>query len=86
MVRFVAGVVGTPLAYAVAVRPLEGGPAVVASLVLGIGAIDLIVSGVRGFCPVYRFVSVPWATRPRATDRAAPPVHEPRAESAPPRR
>ena len=59
--RIFAGLVGPPLAYVVAVRPLDGLLAILATIVLVAGAIDLVVSGVRGYCPVYRYVSVPWA-------------------------
>jgi hypothetical protein len=35
-------------------------------VVLALGAIDLIVSGAVGFCPLYRYVPMPWTPgRPR---------------------
>lgn len=61
VLRFVVGLVGTPVAYALIVRPLEGVLAVVVLVVSVVGGIDLLVSGVRGYCPVYRLVSVPWS-------------------------
>lgn len=61
-VRLLGGVFGAPVAYVASVRPLDGMPATVAMVVLVAGALDLVVSGVRGYCPVYRHVKVPWAT------------------------
>lgn len=37
-----------------------------AAVVLALGALDLVVSGAVGFCPVYRHVRMPWTPgRPR---------------------
>lgn len=70
--RFVAGIVGAPLVYTLVVRPLDGVVAAAAMVVLVIGTVDLVVSGVRGYCPVYRFISVPWsrAASPALGDEA----------------
>ena len=64
--RLLGGVLGAPVAYAVSVRPLDGMPATIALVVLVAGALDLVVSGVRGSCPVYRHVKVPWAQSGRS--------------------
>jgi hypothetical protein len=29
-------------------------------VVLALGAVDLVVSGAVGFCPLYRYVPMPW--------------------------
>lgn len=36
----------------------------VAAVVLALGAVDLILSGAVGWCPVYRYVRMPWTPRP----------------------
>lgn len=84
VLRFVVGLVGTPVAYAFIARPLEGVLAAAVLVVIVVGGIDLLVSGVRGYCPVYRLVSVPWsrptssAPEPGAT-AGMPGAEEPRA-------
>lgn len=70
--RLLGGVVGAPFMYVVAVRPIDGLLAIVALIVLVAGAIDLVVSGVRGYCPVYRYVSVPWARTERLEHAPCP--------------
>lgn len=36
----------------------------VAAVVLALGAVDLILSGAIGWCPVYRYIRMPWTPRP----------------------
>ena len=36
----------------------------VVAVVLALGAVDLILSGAVGWCPVYRYVRLPWTPRP----------------------
>lgn len=36
----------------------------VVAVVLALGAVDLILSGVVGWCPLYRYVRLPWTPRP----------------------
>lgn len=74
--RILGGLTGPPLAYVVTLR-LDGVRAIVATVAVVAGAIDLVVTGLRGYCPVYRYVSVPWATtsaahrvRPATVQRA----------------
>lgn len=63
-VRLAGGVIGTPLVYLVALQPLfDGWWLVGGMIVLAAMAIDLVVTGIRGFCPVYRFVTMPWTPR-----------------------
>lgn len=42
---------------------VEGLLLLVTRVVLVLGAVDLLVSGAVGFCPVYRLVRAPWAPR-----------------------
>lgn len=38
----------------------------VVAVLLVLGAVDLVVSGAVGFCPLYRYIRVPWTPgRPR---------------------
>ena len=77
--RLLGGLVGAPLAYVVSVRPLDGLLAVLAMVVLVVGAVDLLVSGVLGYCPVYRYVAVPWAR----AERSGRPLSPSREDTAP---
>lgn len=61
--RVAAGLIGTPLAYLLLARDLGGWLAVVAQLGFLAVGLDLTISGIRGFCPIYRYVAAPWATR-----------------------
>lgn len=65
IIRLVGGLVGTPLVYAFIARPLPGFWGLGALVPITAVAVDLIVSGIRGFCPVYRYVSLPWSRPPR---------------------
>ena len=75
VVRLVAGLVGTPLLYLLVARPLHGALEVLAVVGFVAVALDLIVSGIRGYCPFYRYVSVPWAS-PDASPSAPSPGND----------
>ncbi|MGH9149281.1 MAG: YgaP family membrane protein [Acidimicrobiales bacterium] len=51
--------------YLAVVQPLPGWWAIGALVGLVAVGVDLVVSGVRGYCPVYRHVALPWARRQR---------------------
>ena len=89
-----AGGLATPLVYVMALEPwLEGWWLAAAVVVLAAAAIDLVVSGIRGFCPLYLFVTMPWTPRLEAPasrlgdgkargdeeDAPTPPAPRPRA-------
>lgn len=61
VLRLLGGLLGTPLLYLVVARPLHGLWGVAALVGIVVAGVDLVVSGIRGFCPVYRLVAVPWA-------------------------
>ena len=44
---------------------LDGAGRQVAAVILALGALDLILSGAVGWCPIYRYVRMPWTPRPR---------------------
>ena len=35
------------------------------AVVLAVGAVDLVLSGAIGWCPIYRYVRMPWTPRSR---------------------
>ena len=65
VLRLLGGLAGTPLVYLLVVRPLDGWLEVLLIMVLVASAIDLVVTGIRGYCPAYRYVTVPWAGKGR---------------------
>lgn len=67
VLRLLGGLAGTPLVYLLAVRPLDGWLELLLIVVLISAAIDLVVTGIRGYCPAYRYVAVPWAEGASAT-------------------
>ena len=58
--RVVVGGVGGPLLGILAAVPAEGGTEVLLWVVAAVGTLDLVVSGLAGFCPLWRFVTAPW--------------------------
>lgn len=56
--------VATLLSGAGLLAALDGTAHVVVAVVLTLGAVDLILSGAVGWCPVYRYVRMPWTPRP----------------------
>lgn len=61
--RLAAGVIGTPLVYLLLARDLGGWLAFVALVGFLAVGLDLTISGIRGFCPIYRYIAAPWAAR-----------------------
>lgn len=66
-VRVVAGVVlaATVLSGAGLLAELGTPLRQIAAVVLALGAVDLMLSGAVGFCPLYRYVRMPWTPGPR---------------------
>ena len=66
VVRVVAGVVlAATVVSGAGLLTAMGSPAQqVVAVVLALGAVDLILSGAVGWCPVYRYVRMPWTPRP----------------------
>lgn len=64
--RVLAGLLlaATLLSGAGLMAALDGPVRVVVVVVLTLGAADLILSGAVGWCPVYRYVRMPWTPRP----------------------
>ena len=64
--RIIAGLLlaATLLSGAGLLAALDGAVRQVAAVVLALGAIDLILSGAFGWCPVHRYVRMPWTPRP----------------------
>lgn len=64
--RVLAGLLlaGTVLSGAGLLAALDGPVRPIVVLVLALGAVDLILSGAVGWCPVYRYVRMPWTPRP----------------------
>ena len=56
--------VATVLSGAGLLASLDGTVRLVVAVVLTLGAGDLILSGAVGWCPVYRYVRMPWTPRP----------------------
>lgn len=60
VVRVVVGAVGGPLLGLLAAAPAEGVAEAVLWTAAAVWTIDLVVSGLAGFCPLWRLVSAPW--------------------------
>lgn len=63
LVRLALGGGGMPLAIVLLAMPASGAVAVLLWVVIGAAALDLLVSGALGYCPLYRYLDVPWARR-----------------------
>ena len=61
--RVVVGGVGGPLLGLLAAAPADGATEAVLWAVAAVGTLDLVVSGLAGFCPLWRFVAAPWTPR-----------------------
>lgn len=66
VVRLLAGILLAVGGSWVVTSQLGGGLAVAAWVLLALGVADLMLSGLVGYCPVYRFVRAP-GTRGRAS-------------------
>ncbi|OZM76363.1 YgaP-like transmembrane domain [Pseudonocardia sp. MH-G8] len=66
VVRLLAGLLLATGGIWVLVRHAEGMVAVAAGALLVLGVADLVVSGLIGYCPVYRYVRAP-GTRGRTS-------------------
>ena len=66
-IRVGIGAVALPLAIVWLVLPASGALAVLLWAVVVVAALDLVVSGAVGHCPLYRHVNVPWGPRERRT-------------------
>lgn len=62
-VRVALGAAGGGLAVVFLALPASGAAAIVLWLLIVVTAIDLLVSGAVGHCPLYRHLDVPWAPR-----------------------
>ena len=63
VVRVVVGGAGGPLLGLLAAAPAEGAAEAVLWTVAAVGTVDLVVSGLAGFCPLWRLVAAPWTPR-----------------------
>lgn len=63
VVRLLAGVLLAAGGWWVIARHLDGGLAAVAWVLLVLGVADLVLSGLVGYCPIYRFVRAPGTGR-----------------------
>ena len=63
VVRVVVGGVGGPLLGLFAAAPADGVTEAVLWTVAVVGTLDLVVSGLAGFCPLWRFAAAPWTPR-----------------------
>lgn len=63
VVRVVAGGVGGPLLGLLAAAPADGAAEAALWAVAAVWTLDLVVSGLAGFCPLWRFVAAPWTPR-----------------------
>lgn len=66
LIRLSAGAVGVPLGIVLLALPATGVLAVVLWVAIIAGGVDLLVSGAIGYCPLYRYLEVPWAGPNRA--------------------
>ncbi|SFB62558.1 Protein of unknown function [Amycolatopsis marina] len=62
-VRLLAGILLAVGGSWVIASQLDGGLAAGAWALLALGVVDLVLSGLTGFCPVYRFVRAPGTRR-----------------------
>ena len=62
-IRVIVGGVGGPLLGLLVAAPAEGAVEAVLWAVAGVGTLDLVASGLAGFCPLWRFVAAPWTPR-----------------------
>lgn len=60
VVRVVVGAVGGPLLGIAAAAPAHGATEAVLWAIAAVGSLDLVVSGLAGFCPLWRLVAAPW--------------------------
>jgi hypothetical protein len=63
--RVAVGGLGGPLLGLFAAAPADGPMEAVLWAVAAVGTLDLVVSGLVGFCPLWRFVAAPWTPRER---------------------
>lgn len=66
MIRFGLGAIVLPLGIVLLALPATGALAVVLWVAVVVGGVDLLVSGAVGYCPLYRYLDVPWAGEGRA--------------------
>ena len=65
IVRVILGAIGGPLLGIFVAAPATGVAEVTLWALAAIGTVDLVASGIAGFCPLWRFVSAPWTPRAR---------------------
>lgn len=66
VVRVVVGAAGGPLLGVFVAAPADGATEVTLWALAALGTLDLVASGLAGFCPLWRFVAAPWTPREQA--------------------
>lgn len=63
VLRLLIGLLVAEGAALLLVGRLQGAPGAAVWTLVGVVVADLVVSGLMGFCPLYRYVPAPWARR-----------------------
>lgn len=64
--RVTIGAVAGPLLAAWVAVPAEGAVEAILWVVAAVGTLDLVVSGLIGYCPMWRLMPAPWTPKERS--------------------